>query len=61
MSFPGQEMILKEVVLKLAISMNANTENSQIKHCPCSKYLKVRIFWQIRESLEPRKISFHEI
>ena len=63
-SFPDQEKILKEVVFSFAVSMNANTENSQIKYCPCPKYFKVRnfhetkyhnfaIFWQIRESLEP--------
>ena len=43
-SFPGQEKILKEVVFIFAVSMNANTENSQIKYCPCRKYFKVRNF-----------------
>ena len=68
-SFPDQGKILKGVVFSLAVSMNANTENSQIKHCPCPKYFKVRhfcetkfcdfaIFWQICESLEPRNIWF---
>ena len=67
--FPDQEKILKEVMFSLAVSMNADTENSLIKYCPCPKYFKVRnfcetkfwdfaIFWQIRESLEPRNIWF---
>ena len=43
-SFPDQGKILKGVVFSLAVSMNANTENSQIKHCPCPKYFKVRPF-----------------
>ena len=38
MSFPDQEKLLKEEVFGLAVSMNANTKNSQIKHCPCPKY-----------------------
>ena len=69
MSFPDKEKILKEVVFSLAVSMNANTENSEIKHCPYTKYFKVKnfcetkfrniaIFWQIRESLELRNIWF---
>ena len=44
MSFPDQEKILKQLVFNLAVSMNANTGNSQIKHQPCSKYFKVRNF-----------------
>ena len=40
-SFLGQEKFLKEAVFSLAVSMNANTENSQIKHCPCLKYLVI--------------------
>ena len=43
-SFPNQEKILKEVVSCLAVSMNSNTENSQIKYCPWPKYLEVRNF-----------------
>ena len=62
-SFLDQEKILKEVAFSLAVSMNVNTEYSQIKYCPCPKYFKVRnfrtakfrdfaIFWRIHESLE---------
>ena len=40
-SFPYQEKLLKEAVLSLAISVNANTKNSQIKHCPCPKYVAI--------------------
>ena len=40
-SFPDQEKLLKEVVFTLAISINANTKNSQIKHCPCPKYVVI--------------------
>ena len=38
-SFPDQEKLLKKVVFSLAVSINANTEYSQIKHCPCPKYV----------------------
>ena len=34
-SFADQEKWLKEVVVTLAVSMNVNTKNSQIKHCSC--------------------------
>ena len=37
-SFADQEKLLKEVVLSLAVSMNTNTKNSQIKHCLCQNY-----------------------
>ena len=37
MSFPDQKKLLKEVMFRLAVSMNANTKNSKIKHCPCPK------------------------
>ena len=40
-SFPDQEKFLKEAAFSIAVSMNANTENSQIKHCPCPKYLVI--------------------
>ena len=40
-SFPDQEKLLKEVVFTLAVSINANTKNSQIKHCPCLKYVVI--------------------
>ena len=39
MSFPDQEKLLKKVVFSLAVSINANTKYSQIKHCPCPKYV----------------------
>ena len=41
LSFPDQENFLKEVVVVFSptVTMNANSENSQIKHCPCLKYL----------------------
>ena len=41
MSFPDQEKLLKEVVFRLAVSMNANTKNSQIEHCPYPKYVVI--------------------
>ena len=37
-SYPDQEKLLKEIVLSLAVSIDANTKKSQIKHCPCLKY-----------------------
>ena len=40
-SFPDQEKLLKEVVFTLAVSINANTKNSHIKHCPCPKYVVI--------------------
>ena len=43
-SFPDQEKILKDALFNVAVSMNANTENSQIKNCPYPKYFKVRNF-----------------
>ena len=39
-SCPDQEKILKETVFDLAVSMNANTENSQIKYYSCPKCCK---------------------
>ena len=41
-SFQGQEKLLEEVVFSLAVSMNANTKTSQIKHCPCPKYVMIK-------------------
>ena len=41
LSFPDQEKLLKEVVVSIAVSMNTNTKNSQIKHCPCPKYIVI--------------------
>ena len=40
-SFPDQEKLLKEVVFSLAVSMNANTKNLQIKQGPCPKYVAI--------------------
>ena len=37
MSFANQGKLLEEVVFSPAVSVNANTKNSQIKHCPCPK------------------------
>ena len=39
MSFQDQEQLLEEVLFSVAVSMNANTKNSQIKHCLCPKYV----------------------
>ena len=36
-SFANQGKLLEEVVFSPAVSVNANTKNSQIKHCPCPK------------------------
>ena len=36
-SFANQGKLLEEVVFRPAVSVNANTKNSQIKHCPCPK------------------------
>ena len=38
-SFPDQEKLLKGLVFSIAVSMNAKTKNSQLKHCPCPKYV----------------------
>ena len=40
-SFSVQEKLYKEVVFRLAFSMNADTKNSQIKHCLCPKQVVV--------------------
>ena len=40
-SFPDQEKLLKEVVFSLAVSMNANIKNNQIKHFPCPEYVGI--------------------
>ena len=40
-TFQDQEKLL-ELVFSLAVSMNANTKNSQIKHCPCPKYVMIK-------------------
>ena len=40
-SFADLEKLIKEILFSLAISMNANTRNSQIKHCPCPKYVVI--------------------
>ena len=41
-SFQGQEKLLQGVVFSLAVSMNANTKNSQVKHCPSPKYVVIK-------------------
>ena len=28
----------KQIVIRLALFMNVNTETSQMEHCPCPKY-----------------------
>ena len=40
-TFQDQEKLL-ELVFSLAVSVNANTKNSQIKHCPCPKYVMIK-------------------
>ena len=40
--FQDQEKLLQEVVFSLAVSMNANTKNSQIKHYPYPKYVVIK-------------------
>ena len=40
-SLQDQEKLL-EVVFSLAVSMDADTKNSQIKHCPCPKYVVIK-------------------
>ena len=40
-SFADQEKSLNEVVISLAVSLNTKTKNSQIKHCPCQKYVVI--------------------
>ena len=42
MSFQDQEKLLQGVAFGLAVSMNANTKNSQIKHFPCPKYVVIK-------------------
>ena len=42
MPFQDQEKLLQEVVFSLAVSMNANTKNFQIKHYPCPKHVVVK-------------------
>ena len=39
--FPDQEKLPKEVLFSLGVSMNGNTKKSQIKHCPCPKYVVI--------------------
>ena len=38
-SFPNQQKLLE---FSLTVSMNVNTKNSQIKHCPCPKYFAIK-------------------
>ena len=42
MSFEDQEKLLEEVVFSLAVCMNANTKNSQIKRWPCPNYIVIK-------------------
>ena len=42
MSFQDQGKLLEEVVFSLAVSINANIKNSQIKHCSCPKYVAIK-------------------
>ena len=41
-SFQDQENLLQELVFRLAVSVNADTKNSQIKHCACPKHVVIR-------------------
>ena len=41
-SFQDQEKLLKEVVFTLAVSMNAITKNSQVKHFRCPEYVVIK-------------------
>ena len=41
-SFQDQEKLLQEVVFSLAVSKNANTNHSQIKHCPCPHFVVIK-------------------
>ena len=41
-SFQDKKKLLQEVVFSLVVSMNANTKNSQIKPCPCPKYVVIK-------------------
>ena len=40
-SFQDQKKLL-EVVFRLVVSMNAITKNSQMKYCPCPKYVWIK-------------------
>ena len=40
-TFQDQEKLL-ELVFSLAVSINANTKDSQVKHCPCSKCVMIK-------------------
>ena len=42
MSFQDQENLLQKVVFSVVVSLNANTKNSQIKHCLCPKYVVIK-------------------
>ena len=63
-SFPDQEKFLKELVFISAVSMNANTENSQIKHCPCLKDLVIyrpdlTIYWPGKTYEKRSRVKFY--
>ena len=57
LSFPDQEKFLEEavVVFSLAVSMNVNTENFEIKHCLYHNSQTRRNIWKITKS---RILSF---
>ena len=42
LSFPDQERLLEEILFSLAVSMNASTKNSEIKHCPYPKHVVIK-------------------
>ena len=41
-SSQDQENLLQKVVFSLVVSLNANTKNSQIKHCLCPIYVVIK-------------------
>ena len=40
--FQDQEKLLEEVAFSLAVSLNTNIKNVQIKHCPCPKCVVIK-------------------
>ena len=40
-SLPDHVELIKKVVFNLTVYRNANTINTQVNHCPCSKYVMV--------------------
>ena len=39
--FPEHKKMLKEMVVRIALSMNANTKNSQVKQSPCCDNINI--------------------